>query len=228
MRKKFTILYAIFFSILFTGCPKGPAPVAFEVLQIGKGSVFVFLDTPYDTNGGILLDSAFISKDSVLETHLSLFGKTNVMDILYIDQRHDTTFHKYFNYEPNGDFSIYLPPPFRKWISLPIKNWRPEVTTLLDSTFSNKRVIIKDSIFVSIINEKDYSSPYIPNPFIGVDEVDSTFEINNGITNKSFARIEWLFSPNIGYFISVKPFFTTSILLDSYKLGRSLKSYTLR
>jgi hypothetical protein len=236
IRYVLTSVIAFLSTILICGCPFTPLkeadPIVFETKQPQMGSTFIFLGNPFDTKGRPILDSNIISEDSILEINLTLFGKTNVSHFLYTDLTNGTRAEKFFNYEPNGDISLFIDSPISKWITFPVKeDLLPFGVKLLDTTIAGVLITILDTLVRDAINTGDKTNPFVSGPTVAINETCIKTSISSTVTERDTTLIEWIFAPKIGHFYSVRllPISPSSkASVNPNNLNRILTSYIVK
>ena len=205
MQKIFILKIAPISLCLFSWCcsayePQPQPTVVDKTIMPGKGSTFTFNDLPLDLHGTEIVDSIYTSKDSVVETGLSLFGKSNVMHVIYKNTKTGTNADRFYNYESNGDISIFIPSPISKWITFVFHDISGiSGIKLFDTTITSSHIVIFDTINTDGWNGQDtFASKRIGTEYF--KEFTSTLITNSGIIESNISKAVWVFAPALGYF----------------------------
>lgn len=122
--KKYFLLFLI---VVIYGCSDSstnsntqPTP-SLSIGQAPKaGSWYKFTDVPIDTNGTLMPGNAYWEIDSVVQSDLTIFGKSNVILVSTTTQLNNVPDSTYFSFESNGDVSmIALNSGSINWLTLP-------------------------------------------------------------------------------------------------------------
>ncbi len=243
-------LASILCIVFITGCSYNPGPnsVAPGKTMPGKaGSVYVYNNTPIDSNGHLLTDSAFMTVDSVAETGLTYNGRTNVTRFSIRNLKTGLITSSYINFESNGDISEYIGLSFLSfigitypdWATYPMQSHTSSGSKVADTTIQFPvpslgtvpiHIIVMDSLVY--IN---WSSYPIDNTSISV------FNLKHGthfggtvalfIPINSDALTTVSFAPSLGYYCekTTQPFhFPLGILPPTNGTEKKLVSYNLK
>ncbi len=166
------------------------------------GSTFTFNQVRLDSLGRKISGSDVTHTDSVAETGISIYGKSNVMMTVV----GSFGIKKYYNFESNGDISEYVDysdtPPLRSfWVTYPIQSIGAKTYTLIDTTVTvsgiSSRITSKAIVSYegsSRLPIYDSSLTMIKIKTVGVNTVTSS------VQNRTDSLIAYYyFAPSIGY-----------------------------
>ncbi len=206
MKKNIFVFIAL--GLFWAGCSKSDTltgPVNQTPTQPKAGSTFMLKTTPIDTNGVYHPENAKTEKDSVMESGIIFAGKTNVTHIMAKVMPSNSVSEAYFNYESNGDFSIYASGSTSAdaWVTYPFGSqtpvYRTQDTTTIDGAFS-VRIVENDTISVDsrpnlTINGTTLSTVKL--------KLVSLFTLSILGTSSSSRSVSYIsYAPAVGYIVS--------------------------
>jgi len=116
----------IFLITVCSGCSYNPGSSnngPGQTVPPKTGSVYIYNNTPIDTNGHPMTDSAYTTIDSVTATGMTYNGKSNVTHISTRNLKTGLVSSSYINYEANGDVSEYVGLSFLSLLGITYPDW---------------------------------------------------------------------------------------------------------
>jgi len=170
MKKLSLSCAAVFICVLYSGCAYNGAVVnntPGNTIPAKAGSTYIYNNTPIDTSGKLLTDSAYQSVDSVAATGMSFSGKTNVTQFTSRNLKTGIVTPSYINFEANGDISEFIGGSFLSVLGITLPNW---VTYPIQTHVSSGFKILDTSF--------SYPLPVLGNVPIHIIVVDSITYVN--------------------------------------------------
>ncbi len=165
---------AVVLIVFYTGCAYNPGPTITgpgKTVPPKTGSVYIYNNTPIDTNGHPMPDSAYTTIDSIAATGTTFSGKTNVTQVSIRNTKTGLVTNSYYNYETNGDLSEYvhgsalsfLGITYPDWVTYPMQSHTTSGSKVADTTISFPvgpisvpiHMVVTDSL--SYVNAGTYS-----------------------------------------------------------------------
>jgi hypothetical protein len=138
---------AVILIFVFSGCAYNPGstnPGPGNTIPPKAGTVYIYNNTPIDTNGHPMPDSAYTTVDSIAATGTTYSTKTNVTQVSIRNLKTGLVTTSYVNYETNGDISEYVGGSFLAalgitypdWVTYPMQSHTNSGSTVADTTIN--------------------------------------------------------------------------------------------
>jgi len=201
-------------SLILAACSSNTTtPTTVTVVQPKTGSTFTQEEFRTDTTTGAPIPSTRETFTYTLSrTGISFFGKSNVSELTNVEPTDTSTI--YFNYESNGDVSMFVHTSETdgEWLLLPISSKTTSTVTVMDTTIDvfGLQMKMKSTMTTSYAGTENFTVK---------GQAVSTMKIKNvilssvsfaGGNTESTSEASFYFAPSLGYFTKME----TPVFID--------------